>query len=232
MPRRYDSLDYMDYDEDGDESYSEDTGYEEEYADSDSYDSDHSGKQTRIRWSNNESSFTRWREDGANDDGVFVLQSLTKPAKQAPVESLSSTTPKKTWGCIAVERPVSILDLQEEEHRNKIREEERKKQEEISRQIRNASSSQHKRLLSKDDTRYDLLCVNGPKHRCKMAHDFKQWKPRLCRFHRCKNGPLCIYWHSKSESLKDYLARCCNNEKSFFYKNRNQFLKYYLDLKS
>lgn len=223
MPKRYDTLEFMEYDEDGETSWSEDNGYEDEFEDSDSYDSDYSGKKTRIRWSDKEDFLPKLNNE------ITVLQSLTRPVRQEQVATVSTSIPK-TWGRIEVEKPKSILDLQEEEHKNKIKEEERKKQEEIARLQR--GSQQHKRLLAKDDTRYDLLCVNGPKHRCKMAHDFKQWKPRFCRFHHCKNGSLCIYWHSKSESLKDYLYRCCKNEKSFFYKNRNNFMKYYLDLKS
>lgn len=255
MPRRYDTMDFNDYDEDGAEgSYSEETGYEDDFADSDSYDSDQSVRQTRLRWSeNNDQNVSSFFETGVNlqpltgkikqeptaqktwgwsesffETGV-VLQPLTGKVKQEPVKT--EPTAPKTWGSVAIEKPVSILDLQEEEHKNKIKEEERRKQEEIMKQMRN-SGAQPKRLLVKDDKRYDLLCINGPKHRCKMAHDFKQWKPRFCRFHHCKNGSSCIYWHSQSESLKDYLYRCCKNEKSFFYKNRNYFMKYYLDLKS
>lgn len=74
----------------------------------------------------------------------------------------------------------------------------------------------------------ELLCIYGPHHDCKMAHNFQAWKPKTCRFHQCRNGNRCIFWHQQSETLLQFLTRSLQNENSYFYRNRDSYRRHYL----
>lgn len=125
----------------------------------------------------------------------------------------------KTWGIIQKPKIVSISNIQKQEEEDKL---------------------VQKRLLSKEKItqtkstrdKHELLCIYGPKHGskhdCKMAHNLKIWKPKTCRFNKCRNGNKCIFWHNNSESLVQFLTRSIQNENSYFYRNREYYRKHYL----
>jgi len=127
----------------------------------------------------------------------------------------------RSWGCVTKPRTLSLLEIEEEEKRKE--EEEKRKEEEEKRK------EEEKRLERKQrESRLDLLCIFGPRHRCHMSHDLREWKPRLCKYRNCKNNESCIYMHV-NEDIRHYLIRCCSNEKSFLFKNRNNYYRFYLN---
>jgi len=77
----------------------------------------------------------------------------------------------------------------------------------------------------------ELLCIHGPSHisnkSCNMAHKWSQWEPKTCRFTKCRSGAGCIFWHKQSETLQQYFQRSLQNQGSFFFKNKEVYLKNY-----
>jgi hypothetical protein len=77
----------------------------------------------------------------------------------------------------------------------------------------------------------ELLCIHGPSHisnkSCNMAHKWSQWEPKTCRFTKCRSGAGCIFWHKQSETLQQYFQRSLQNQGSFFFKNKDVYLKNY-----
>jgi hypothetical protein len=76
----------------------------------------------------------------------------------------------------------------------------------------------------------DRLCIFPLNHRqnCVYAHDFDEWKPRVCRYPRtCSKKDQCMYWHTQQETKREYLVRALKNKNPFFKNMKDHYMKTY-----
>lgn len=92
----------------------------------------------------------------------------------------------------------------------------------------------HKKSDSQDEkpqsSSFDRLCIFPLNHRqnCVYAHDFDEWRPRVCRYPRtCSKKDQCMYWHTQQETKREYLIRALKNKNPFFKNMKDHYIKTY-----
>ena len=225
MPRRFE-ISTSDYFQEEDDWSDVEQNYDEDYGSEDEY------RPNMMRRRRTQVT----QPTGWHTEDFSRLTSLTKTPEEEALsnEPVVPQEPKKTWAVLE-KQPLapSLSQIQAEE--------EKRKREPAP--VRLPPSSQHnavnRRLISHpnqlppkprnmSENRPELLCIYGRHHECRMSHSLQVWKPKTCRFHNCRNGARCIFWHNNRESVAEFLARSIKNENSFMYKNRELYRRHYL----
>jgi len=74
--------------------------------------------------------------------------------------------------------------------------------------------------------KYYRDCRMNREKRCFMVHSLAEWTPRECRYHRCKSGVQCLYYHPSLMRKEDYMKGLFLHQDSVYAKNKSLYEKY------